>query len=127
MLRAGNLFYIHNQNNILDLVTFRKPLQSEMSAFSSSGKNISLLVVSRDKKRIIWYVHTNARDDHNVTQKTAGNSINRDKTAHITFQVKGFLVYGTYENLIKKHRLLSDFLKSSTAYLTLKKMINKDQ
>ena len=59
--------------------------------------------------------------------KTAGNSINRDKTASITFQVKGFLVYGTYENLIKKHRLLSDFLTSSTAYLTLKKTINKDQ
>ena len=127
MLRAGNLFYIHNQNNILDLVTFRKPLPSEMSAFSSPSKNISLFVVSRDKKRIVWYVHTNAKDDHNVTQKTAGNSINRDKTANITFQVKGFLVYGTYENLIKKLRLLSDFLKSSTAYLTLKKMINKDQ
>ena len=72
-------------------------------------------------------MHTNAKDDHNVKQKTAGNSINRDKTANITFQVKGFLVYGTYENLIKKHRLLSDFLKSSTAYLTLKKMKNKDQ
>lgn len=127
MLRAGNLFYIHNKNNILDLVSFRKPLPSEMSAFSSPSKNISLFVVSRDKKRIVWYVHTNAKDDHNVTQKTAGNSINRDKTANITFQVKGFLVYGTYENLIKKHRLLSDFLKSSTAYLTLKKMINKDQ
>lgn len=73
-------------------------------------------------------MHTNAKDDHNVGgHRQAGNSISRDKTANITFQVKGFLVYGTYENLIKKLRLLSDFLKSSTAYLTLKKMINKDQ
>ena len=39
-----------------------------------------------------------------------------------TFEAKGFLVYGPYENFINKHVWLSDFLKYSKAYLTLQKI-----
>ena len=48
--------------------------------------------------------------------------INRDKTENITFQAKGFLVNGPYENYILKHMRPSDFLKSSKAYQTLQKI-----
>ena len=71
------------------------------------GKNVSLLVVNRD----IQCVHTNAEDTHNVTDDNRKSCvINRDKTENITFQAKGFLVNGPYENCISKHMRPSDFL-----------------
>ena len=45
--------------------------------------------------------------------------ISRDKTDNITFQAKGFLVHGPYEDLLKKHMQPSDFLESSKAKHTL--------
>ena len=92
--------------------------------YDEAIKNVSLLEVNRDKKlytsSTCIQMQTDGWPQH--TQKTTWNSINRDKTNNITFQVKGFLIYGPYENLIKKHMWLGDFWKSSTAYQNLRKI-----
>ena len=51
--------------------------------------------------RDVQFLQTNAKDDHNATNENRKScGINREKTYNISFQAKGFLVYGPYENFI---------------------------
>ena len=55
--------------------------------------------------RDIKCVQKTAKDDQSATNDNRKScSINRDRTDNITFLAKGFLLDGSYENFIRKHR-----------------------